>query len=86
MNNKETNPAYVIKNGDVLTHKITRKELPVYKGALQKVYEDDEIVVVNKPPSIPVHSCGGYFYNTVISIAQFEMGYSNIHGLVNSSA
>ena len=32
------------------------------------VHEDDATLVVDKPPSIPVHPCGRYRHNTVIFI------------------
>lgn len=75
---------YVIKNGDVLTHKVVRKELPVYKGPLPKIFESDQLLVVNKPPSMPVHSCGGYFHNTVLGLIEHEFGcYPLFRGLTS---
>lgn len=80
VNGKTSFENYLIKNGDILNHKTIRKELPVYKGELTKIFENDDLLVINKPPSIPVHSCGGYFFNTVIKIVEFEFGIPNIHG------
>ena len=32
---------------------------------VEVLYEDEEIVVVNKPPSWPVHPCGNYKFNSL---------------------
>jgi 23S rRNA-/tRNA-specific pseudouridylate synthase len=32
------------------------------------IIEDEEVVVVDKPASMPVHPCGRYRHNTVIFI------------------
>eukprot|EP00096_Caligus_rogercresseyi_P014627 TRINITY_DN712_c3_g1_i1.p1 TRINITY_DN712_c3_g1~~TRINITY_DN712_c3_g1_i1.p1 ORF type:complete len:383 (+),score=127.69 TRINITY_DN712_c3_g1_i1:592-1740(+) len=39
---------------------------------------DDELVVVNKPASIPVHPCGRYRHNTVVFILAKEYGLKNL--------
>jgi len=31
------------------------------------VYEDDQLLVVDKPNSMPVHACGSYRFNTLLS-------------------
>ena len=80
INGKPSNENYLMKNGDVLTHKTIRKELPVYKTNLDTIFESDEILVINKPPSLPIHGCGGYLFNTVIKIVELEKGHPNIHG------
>ena len=32
------------------------------------IHEDDDIVVVNKPSTLPIHPCGGYNYNSLVHI------------------
>ncbi len=32
------------------------------------VYEDDTILVVDKPASMPIHACGAYNYNTLLEV------------------
>ncbi|XP_037959336.1 RNA pseudouridylate synthase domain-containing protein 2-like [Teleopsis dalmanni] len=39
---------------------------------------DDDIVVVNKPASIPVHPCGRYRHNTVVFILAKEYNLKNL--------
>ena len=48
--NKDT----VIKNNDLITHKVHRHEPPVVDNHIDIVHKDDELVVINKPASIPV--------------------------------
>lgn len=35
---------------------------------IEIVYEDDTILVVDKPASMPIHSCGAYNYNTLLEV------------------
>ena len=46
---------------------------------MKVIHEDDDWVVVDKPPSIPVHPCGRYRHNTVIFILAKELGYKHLH-------
>jgi 23S rRNA-/tRNA-specific pseudouridylate synthase len=36
------------------------------------------LLVVEKPPSMTVHTGGGYHYNTLLAILHYEMGYKNL--------
>ncbi|KAG2533053.1 hypothetical protein JM16_000144 [Phytophthora kernoviae] len=60
----------VIKNGDLIIHKAHRHEPPVSGEEVPVVFEDDDLIVVSKPPSIPTHPCGAYRYNSLHSIVQ----------------
>ena len=48
--NKET----MIKNNDLITHRVHRHEPPVIGDRINIIHKDDDLVVINKPPSIPV--------------------------------
>ena len=56
-----------------------RHELPVTDQAIEIVHDDNDLLVVNKPASIPVHPCGRYRHNTIIFILAKEYGYKNLH-------
>jgi 23S rRNA-/tRNA-specific pseudouridylate synthase len=45
-----------------------RHEPPVTAEPLAILFEDDDIVAVNKPGSIPAHATGRYRHNTVIGM------------------
>ena len=53
--------------------------------SIRLVSVTEDLVVVDKPPSIPVHPCGRYRHNTVVFILAKEFGLKNlrtIHRLV----
>ena len=52
--NKDT----LIKNNDLITHRVHRHEPPVIGDKINIIHKDDDLVVINKPPSIPV--CASY--------------------------
>jgi len=78
VNGKKTTPEYNIKNGDVILHLKQRTETPVFSYPIKVIHEDDALVVVDKPPSMPVHPCGNFKYNTLSEIMRLEMGYSDL--------
>uniref|UniRef100_A0A1I8ACK1 Pseudouridine synthase n=1 Tax=Steinernema glaseri TaxID=37863 RepID=A0A1I8ACK1_9BILA len=54
-----TDPNYVFQNNDRILHIAHRHEHPVLdKPAISFVADTDDLLVVNKPPSMPVHPCG----------------------------
>ncbi|KAL7529395.1 hypothetical protein ACHAWF_002959 [Thalassiosira exigua] len=75
---------YKIKGGDELTHAVHRHEPAVgladlddYPSAdrqleevppVQIVHEDDSLLVVDKPATLPIHPCGGYNFNSLFEI------------------
>lgn len=78
VNGKSVDEEYIIKNSDRIEHYTVRRELPVYNLPIVKLYEDDEIMVVDKPPSMPVHPCGAYNRNSLVKILEYEEGLSHI--------
>merc|ERR1712045_665619 len=46
---------YKLKHNDLLANVVHRHEVPVTAEKIQIVHMDDDLVVVNKPASIPVH-------------------------------
>lgn len=60
----------VIKNGDLIIHTAHRHEPPVSGEEVRVVYEDDDLIVVSKPPSMPTHPCGAYRHNSLHTILQ----------------
>jgi len=70
---------YKIGNNDFISHKVHRHELPVTDKRIEIIFEDDDILVVDKPGSVPVHPCGRYRHNTVTFILAKELGYKALH-------
>ncbi|XP_061394626.1 pseudouridylate synthase RPUSD2-like [Musca vetustissima] len=69
---------YKLKHNDLLANIVHRHEVPVTSEPITIVHMDDDIVVVNKPASIPVHPCGRYRHNTVVFILAKEYNLKNL--------
>ncbi|XP_042598444.1 RNA pseudouridylate synthase domain-containing protein 2-like [Cyprinus carpio] len=69
----------ILKNNDLMRNTVHRHEPPVSGKPLEVLVDDGEVVVVDKPASLPVHPCGRYRHNTVIFILGKEKGLSGLH-------
>ncbi|OAD60861.1 RNA pseudouridylate synthase domain-containing protein 2 [Eufriesea mexicana] len=56
----------------------SRHEVPVTSEPITVIHMDEDVVVVNKPASIPVHPCGRYRHNTVVFILAKEYNLKNL--------
>lgn len=72
MNGQRVTEAYILKNGDLVANHLVRHEPPVSAEPITVLHQSDQVLVVNKPSSIPVHPCGRYRYNTALSILEHE--------------
>ncbi|KAI4900403.1 hypothetical protein NFI96_017786 [Prochilodus magdalenae] len=68
-----------LKNNDFMRNTVHRHEPPVVGRPLEVLVDDGEVVVVDKPASLPVHPCGRYRHNTVIFILGKERGLCGLH-------
>ncbi|KAG1972527.1 RNA pseudouridylate synthase domain-containing protein 2 isoform X2 [Pimephales promelas] len=68
-----------LKNNDFLRNTVHRHEPPVSGQPMEVLVDDGEVVVVDKPGSLPVHPCGRFRHNTVIFILGKEKGLSGLH-------
>ncbi|KAM7375890.1 hypothetical protein PAMP_005652 [Pampus punctatissimus] len=69
----------VLRNNDHMKNTVHRHEPPVVGRPLEVLVDDGEVLVVDKPASIPVHPCGRFRHNTVIFILGKERGISELH-------
>ncbi|XP_073987101.1 pseudouridylate synthase RPUSD2-like isoform X10 [Rhodnius prolixus] len=69
---------YRLKHNDLLANVVHRHEVPVTAEPITIVHMDEDVVVVNKPASIPVHPCGRYRHNTVVFILAKEYQLKNL--------
>ena len=53
---------YRLKHNDLLANIVHRHEVPVSSEEIKIVHIDDDLVVVNKPASIPVSKWGNFPY------------------------
>ncbi|XP_063529038.1 pseudouridylate synthase RPUSD2-like isoform X1 [Cydia strobilella] len=78
VNYERVDPDYRLKHNDLLANVVHRHEVPVTSQPITIVHIDEDIVVVNKPASIPVHPCGRYRHNTVVFILAKEYNLKNL--------
>lgn len=74
LNKKPANIESVVRNGDLISHRCHRHEPAVSSREIKIVYEDDDIIAIDKPLGVPVHPVGRYRYNTITKIFQHEFG------------
>ncbi|XP_035940147.2 pseudouridylate synthase RPUSD2 [Halichoerus grypus] len=71
----------VLKDNDFLRNRVHRHEPPVTAEPVRLLAENEDVVVVDKPSSIPVHPCGRFRHNTVIFILGKEHQLKELHPL-----
>ncbi|XP_006831964.1 PREDICTED: RNA pseudouridylate synthase domain-containing protein 2 [Chrysochloris asiatica] len=71
----------ILKDNDFLRNTVHRHEPPVTAEPIRLLAENEDVVVVDKPSSIPVHPCGRFRHNTVIFILGKEHQLKELHPL-----
>lgn len=69
------------QDNDFLRNTVHRHEPPVTAEPIRLLAENEDVVVVDKPSSIPVHPCGRFRHNTVIFILGKEHQLKELHPL-----
>jgi RluA family pseudouridine synthase len=69
---------YALRSSDFLEHETIRFEPPIPDLPIRIISQTAEIVVVDKPPGMVVHTGGGYHNNTLLGILHFEHGLKNL--------
>ena len=76
VNNNIVSSTKILKEGDHLQHYVHRHEPPITFPAQNRstwiVFENEDLVVVNKPATLPVHPCGVFRYNSVLHLLEME--------------
>ncbi|KAL2862722.1 uncharacterized protein BJX67DRAFT_375058 [Aspergillus lucknowensis] len=74
VNGKPASPNTILRNGEVVSHTLHRHEPPVTGNDIGIIHESDDLLVIDKPAGVPVHSTGRYHYNSVIEILRSKYG------------
>ncbi|CAK8680207.1 unnamed protein product [Clavelina lepadiformis] len=69
----------VLRQGDLLSTRIHFHEYPVLNDNIDVLYENKDLLVVNKPSSIPIHPTGGYCHNSLLSILKADRKRSRLY-------
>ncbi|KAK6456738.1 DRAP deaminase and pseudouridylate synthase [Scheffersomyces xylosifermentans] len=48
------------------------------KTRLKIIYEDDDLLVIDKPSGVPTHPTGNYYYNSVTEILKHDLEMENV--------
>lgn len=80
INGKPAKVGTIIKNGDRIENIVHRHEPPVTSIPVKVLHVDREkdLIVIDKPGSIPVHAVGRYYKNSLIEILQAEFGFEKV--------
>ncbi|XP_040062858.1 RNA pseudouridylate synthase domain-containing protein 2 isoform X1 [Ixodes scapularis] len=79
VNNNPVNVDYRLKDNDLLANTLHRHEVPVLGAPIRILHQSEDLIVIDKPPSIPVHPCGRYRHNSILFILAKEHGLKNLH-------
>lgn len=87
VNNNPVKPSYILKNGDVINLTLPEnKELKIKAEAIpiDIIYEDEYLVVVNKPADMIVHPAGKILSGTLVNALLYHCqdSLSGIGGVV----
>ncbi|KAK5584217.1 hypothetical protein RB653_005825 [Dictyostelium firmibasis] len=81
VNDELVSPSYKIKLNDTIIHTVHRHEPPITGEPLKIVSLDNNVVVVDKPSSIPVHPCGRFRHNSLMYMLASEHGINQLYGV-----
>lgn len=83
VNEKEIKKSYILKENDVITiNEIEEETMDVEpeKMDLDIVYEDDDVIVVNKANGVVVHPAAGNYKHTLVNGLMYHSKLSTING------
>ena len=76
VNDKPAHVDTILRDSDLISHRIHRHEPPVMATPVGIVWQDQDILVIDKPSGIPVHPTGRYRFNTVTKMLEKQLGYT----------
>jgi len=83
VNNQPVFVTHVLKGGDVLEFRLPDEEgsarVTPTPGALDIIFEDEDLLVVNKPAPLPVHPTKGHETDTLANIVAYYYATQNIN-------
>ncbi len=86
VNSKNVSPSYKVKENDIIEFEFEEKpsnlNLKPYEFKLDIVYEDDDILVINKPKGLVVHPGSGHNDDTLVNALIYnQIELSKINGV-----
>uniref|UniRef100_A0A914CAU0 Pseudouridine synthase n=2 Tax=Acrobeloides nanus TaxID=290746 RepID=A0A914CAU0_9BILA len=73
-----TDPEYELQHNDTICHISHRHEPPIMDAPIEFIENNENLLVINKPASMPVHSCAQYKIHTVVGMLWTRYGISGL--------
>ncbi len=83
VNGKTVKPSYSVKKRDSIEYEIIEEDMDVEPEniPLDIVYEDDDVIVINKPNGMVVHPAPGNYHGTLVNALMYHFkNLSSING------
>ena len=82
VNDKPVKKSYTVKADDIIDINYVDEEINIEpeKMDLDIVYEDDDVIVVNKPNGMVVHPAPGNYHHTLVNGLMYHSKLSSING------
>lgn len=82
VNDKPVKKSYTVKTDDIIDINYVDEEINIEpeKMDLDIVYEDDDVIVVNKPNGMVVHPAPGNYHHTLVNGLMYHSKLSSING------
>lgn len=71
---REIKPSQKVRTGQSVEFTFFKKPEPEIDREFSTVYEDESLLVINKPPNLPVHPAGIYHKNTLLTLLKERYG------------
>ena len=86
VNDRIVSPSYKVKESDVVSVEFEEKEtnlnLKPYEFKLDIIYQDDDLLVINKPKGLVVHPGSGHIDDTLVNALIYnKIELSSVNGL-----
>ena len=81
VNSKKVKADYVLRNRDIVSYDRPREKEPPVDDQYEILYEDPNIIVVDKNGNIPLSESGRYHQNNLINILKEQEGYSELYAV-----
>jgi len=86
VNDSYQKPSYLTVEGDILTMEVPDPvipDIPAQDIPLDIVYEDEDVILINKPKNMVVHPAPGHYTDTLVNALMFHCKHlSGINGVL----
>ena len=87
VNGKKEKPSFKVSNGDTLTiepEEVKEIDLKPQEMPLDIIYEDDDVILIDKPKGMVVHPASGHYTGTVVNALMYHCrdNLSGINGVM----